>query len=537
MASDAPLLEESCSSHSISMVDASKKSERASPEEVPDDEIKDDRGEVKMGGCCGFGNNQMAMGYNFIGSAKGPLVMSNVFLSTSLIYLASKEVGCIDGHGEVMEDCHQRVFGIFRPSALITNIAVISGLGSALFMPLAGAVVDYTSHRWTAGVASAILMTVIQAIQIGTNSSTWFIMAVLQAIQGCFYQVQVLASYSYLSTMSREVSGTTMANYSSTFTMVQFGSQALFLLVVVGISMGLHMDDVRTAQLSQAINTVSILISFTLGWRLLPQVPPQHFLQKGESLIWQGFVQNWRTAKRINRDYKRSLRWFLLGVLFAEPAANAFTVVAVVFLNDQLKMSGTEIGVFFFVVLLAMIPGGILFRVVAHGTNASICVRFSMFMLFLLTVFAGQVLEDDNVLPLAYIWGFFVGLMLGCYYPGMKLFLSLVVPHGQEAEITGFYVQASQVLVWLPPLIFSTMVEAEIDQRIGVMTIGAVFLISIAAFSMAAPFDELLSEIHGDITTKGQPKSTMPQAASDFQLTAGSGESPNATKDSPGLLS
>lgn len=119
--------------------------------------------------------------------------MSNVFLSTALIYLASEEVGCVeevDGKMEIVEDCPERVYGAFRPAALITNIAVISGLLSALFMPLAGAVVDYTSHRWTTGVVSAILITVVQVIQVGTNSNTWFPMAILQAITGCFYQIQ-----------------------------------------------------------------------------------------------------------------------------------------------------------------------------------------------------------------------------------------------------------------------------------------------------------------------------------------------------------
>lgn len=315
--------------------------------------------------------------------------------------------------------------------------------------------------------------------------------------------------------------------------MVQFGSQALFLLVVVGISMGLSLDDVHTAQVSQGINSVNIIISFTLAWRLLPKVPPRNVLEEGKSLIWQGFVQNWKTAKRISNNYKRSLKWFLLGVLFAEPAANAFTIVAVVFLSDDLKMSGTEIGAFFFVVVLAMVPGGLIFRFVAHRTNANISVRFSMFVLFLLSVFAGFVLTEENVYPVAYIWGGFVGLMLGCYYPSMKLFLSLVVPRGQEAEITGFYVYCTQLLVWLPPLIFSTMVEADIDQGIGVIAIGSVFLISIAVFSMAAPFDELLDEVHGASADKRQSTSELTRATPDVQLTGVSTKAESGVETAP----
>eukprot|EP00797_Seminavis_robusta_P002257 Sro1139_g245430.1 Major Facilitator superfamily (161) ;mRNA; r:11719-12201 len=42
------------------------------------------------------------------------------------------------------------------------------------------------------------------------------------------------------------------------------------------------------------------------------------------------------------------------------------------------------------------------------------------------------------------------------------------------------------------------MVEAHVDQRIGLIVVGSFFLISIAIFSMAPPFDELLLEVHSN---------------------------------------
>ena len=130
--------------------------------------------------------------------------MSNIYLTSSLIYLASKEIGCVDKEDEVNDDCTGKVYGM-TPSALVANIATISGILSALFMPLFGAITDYTDHRWMLGVVSSALMTVIQAVQIGTVSATWFPMAVLQAIAGFLYQVEVLAIYAYLPDIARTV--------------------------------------------------------------------------------------------------------------------------------------------------------------------------------------------------------------------------------------------------------------------------------------------------------------------------------------------
>ena len=137
--------------------------------------------------------------------------MSNIFLSTSLIYLASEEAGCLDDELTVVEDCNTRVYGML-PVALIANIAVVSGLLSAFLMPLTGAAVDYTPHRRKIGMYSAALVILIQAIQIGTLSETWFAMSVLQGIAGFLYQAQVVSTYSYLPEIARVVGQATMTH-------------------------------------------------------------------------------------------------------------------------------------------------------------------------------------------------------------------------------------------------------------------------------------------------------------------------------------
>ncbi len=158
----------------------------------------------------------MAKGYNWLGTGRGPIIMTNIFLSSAFIHLASEEVGCTEEvynvnsnttEWQVVEDCDVKVYGLFSPSALVTNIATISGVLSALFMPVIGAIVDYTPHRWAVGVVMAVLIILIQGAQTFTNSQTWFAMSILQAFAGFFYQIQVLASYAYLPEISRAVGG------------------------------------------------------------------------------------------------------------------------------------------------------------------------------------------------------------------------------------------------------------------------------------------------------------------------------------------
>ena len=135
--------------------------------------------------------------------------MSNIFLSASFVYLAREEAGCIDEEGEFIEDCNGKAFG-FQPASFVSNIAVVASFLTALFMPVIGAMVDYTTHRKRVGVVSAALMILIQVIQIGTVSETWLPMALLQAIAAFLYEAHILSTFAYLPEISYRVDEATM---------------------------------------------------------------------------------------------------------------------------------------------------------------------------------------------------------------------------------------------------------------------------------------------------------------------------------------
>ena len=86
------------------------------------------------------------------------------------------------------------------------------------------------------------------------------------------------------------------------------------------------------------------------------------------------------------------------------------------------------------------------------------------------------------------------------------------MPHGKEAEVTGFFVYFSQILVWLPPMIFSFLVEMNVHQKFGVIAIGAFGLVAIVFFQMAPSFDEIVREVQNNnnkLGSLGQPKADL----------------------------
>jgi len=452
--------------------------------------------------CCEFlrfKDNFKAKGIATLATGRGALVMSNIFISTSLIYLASEAAGCFDEEGKVDKaTCNNKVYG-FLPASLVTNIAVISGVLSAFFMPLIGAILDYTPYRHEVGVASALLMVAIQGVQIYTVSSTWFAMAILQAIAGFIYQIQVLATYAYFPELASEVGERTMTNFSSKMTLLQFSSQESFLILISALAIALKLNDVVTAQVSQAINCVWILIAFGLGWfKYLPKVGTRHeSMPEGtNNLFSAGFIQLWRTANAINKHFGRSLRWYFAALIFAEAGVNAFTVVAVTFQTAQLQMSASEIGIQFIVVLACTLPGTKLAEFVTKLTDAKrswiICLTF----FGIVTGVAAVVLSGPSMKSISFIFCVLWGICLGWFYPTQNLLFSLLLPRGQEAELSGIFVYCSQIIVWMPPMIFTAMYENGISMQWGLASLVLFMYIAVGFLLCLAPWKDMLEEVN-----------------------------------------
>lgn len=69
------------------------------------------------------------------------------------------------------------------------------------------------------------------------------------------------------------------------------------------------------------------------------------------------------------------------------------------------------------------------------------------------------------------------------------------MPKGQDSELAGFFVYCTQILGWLPPLIFSFLVQVGVSQKWGVVAVAGFAIIAILIISMFPSWEDVLADV------------------------------------------
>ena len=247
--------------------------------------------------------------------------MANIFISSSLIQVASIAAGC----NVNVDECNLEIYG-FKPSSLITTIFFVSSILTTFTMPVIGSILEYTSLRKTLGVVTASLLWICQSTQFFINESTWLTLAIFQAFSGFLYGIQVLTFSSYLPDIGKTVGTERMTDFAAIFNSVLFVSCMLFLVVVDAIAFTAGFGDVRTTQVSQAINFFILPSLLGFAWKNLPSAPATQSFEPGQNILSTGFLQMWKIAKKVNNDFGDGLLFFFIATIFAEAGESKYGI-------------------------------------------------------------------------------------------------------------------------------------------------------------------------------------------------------------------
>ena len=436
------------------------------------------------------GHLEEATGWGMDAAGRGPLNQAGSYIGVAIIQLATIDAGCADvGPAR----CPNRIYG-FRPSSMLTMASVITGVTSALLMPFIGAVVDHTRHRKMVGTLTAILVCAITGFQIAISIDTWFACLIAEMFGGFALIMHFMSVMAYLPDLTDVEHELT--HYTSRFNIVMYSVQIVYVLFLIGMVYGLDLDSVDTAKVASAGAFFFATVLFSYAWTFLfRKRPALSEVTPGDNLFTSGFKQIGRTTRKIFTRY-HSLRWFMLALLFSpEAGAGVVLSVAVTYLAVTLRMVGIEVGITNLILLVFTIPGSLFSNYLMKKINPLRAFRYGLMFLTIVIGTTVGFLDRPERKNWTYLVAIFWGIAYGWIFPAQRTLQVTLTPRGQETEIMGIFTFVTQVVGWLPALIFSIMNEKGVNMQWSVSVLAWFLFVSILLLFGVGDYDAAVEQV------------------------------------------
>ncbi len=165
----------------------------------------------------------------------------------------------------------------------------------------------------------------------------------------------------------------------------------------------------------------------------------------------------------------------------------------------EIGLTATETGIVYLVVLISSLPGSLFAMFVSKRTTPTISIRLCTIVFIIANFIGFRALAIPGQKQYVYLVGASWGFLLGWYYPTEVLIYSSLMPSGQEAELAGFALFCSQILGWLPPLMFTVLNEKpNVHISWGGIQLNIYFFISLCCYWFIPQWDKAMATTRGE---------------------------------------
>lgn len=237
----------------------------------------------------------------------------------------------------------------------------------------------------------------------------------------------------------------------------------------IGISTGLA---VRLSLASAGVWWGGFALITFFGLKNRPPLRPR---SEGKSILLQGFVELWHTARNMTA-YKQTML-FVCAYLFFNDAVQTVIALAGQFGTEALHIPQSTLTAAILMVQLLAFPGAMLFGWLAKRISAKWAIVTAL-VLWSLVVLAMWGLVYDTK-------GFFivaaaVALVLGGTQALSRSLFSQLIPLGHEAAYFSLYEIGDKGTSWIGPTVFGIVQNMTNDYRTAILTLPVQFLVGMA---------------------------------------------------------
>lgn len=343
------------------------------------------------------------------------------------------------------------------PDSFLPYSISFSVLMQVLFLPILGAIADYSHMRKqmmrifaTIGAFATILLFFVTA-------SLWWLGGVLYVVANLAFGAAIVFYNAYLPDIASEDERDRVSSYG--WAMGYLGGG---ILLALNLAFYIFSEDIGVpGDLAIRINLASAGIwwlgfSF-ITWKRLRSRSAPRALPANETYVKVGFKQLRKTIKEI-KNFPETLK-FLLAYLLYNDGIQTVIAVSSTFAAAPLIQGGLELDTPTLTSVILMIQfvafgGALLWGVLAKWMGAKQSIILSLVIWSGVVIYSYGGLYGETRVIQFFILGIFIALVLGGSQAISRSLFAQMIPKGKEAEYYSFYEISERGTSWIGPLVF-----------------------------------------------------------------------------------
>ncbi len=385
--------------------------------------------------------------------------------------------------GKAYPDGLPRLGGLaLAPDSFVPYCVSISVALQVFFLPILGAVADFSHARKPMMQAFATIGAVMTILMFFVTDGLWWLGGLLFILANLAFGASVVLYNSYLPDIASEDQRDRVSSYG--WAMGYLGDGILLLLNLALYSF--HDQLGIPSELAIRINLASagvwwLTFSFFTWARLRPR-HARRPLPRGETYASAGFKQLWGTIKEVRR-FPETLKflgaYFLYNDGIQTVIAVSSTFAAAPLIRGGLEMDISTLTKIILLIQFTAFFGALFWGRLASWIGAKRAIIVSLVIWSLVVIYAYFGLRGGSRVLEFTLLGVVIAVVLGGSQAISRSLFAQMIPEGKEAEFYSFYEISDRGTSWIGPLLFGLMNQVTGSLRPAILSLIFFFVIGL----------------------------------------------------------
>jgi UMF1 family MFS transporter len=374
-------------------------------------------------------------------------------------------------------------FGIpVAPDSFFPYCISFSVLMQVLFLPILGAIADYSHRRKQMMQLFATIGAVATTLMFFVTAPLWWLGGVLFIIANLAFGASIVFYNSYLPDIASEDQRDRVSSYG--WAMGYLGDGLLLLLNLI---LYLTSDKIGIPKdLAVRINLASagiwwLTFSFFTWTRLRARHAAKQ-LPNGETYVRAGFKQLWGTIKEM-RNFPETLKFLVAYFLYNDGIQTVISISST-FAAAPLIRGGVGLDQSTLIIVILMIQfmaffGALLWGRLANWFGAKRSIVISLVIWAGVTIYAYFGLKGPGRVVEFFILGACIAIVLGGSQAISRSLYAQIIPAGKQAEYYSFYEVSDKGTSWFGPLLFGLVNQLTGSLRPAILSLIFFFIVGL----------------------------------------------------------